>query len=170
MNLNQWITQNYKDLEQAVKNITKGDKLTQDLFQECIIILIEYKDQDKIQELIDNNQLKFYFISIVIRQYLSSTSPFHTKFRKQAANASEMDVYNIETVDEQYDHEIDELIKYINKQKDKESWYTKKMLELKFEDGLSYRDISKMTKIPLTSCYNTINAFRNKVRKNHGCK
>ena len=167
MTLNNWITQNYKDLKQAAKNITKGSELTDDLLQECVLILLEYKDQNKIQQLIDNNQLKYFFVSIVIRQYVSTTSPFYTKHRKQAANRSETDVYQMPVQDEEYDHDIDTLINYINKEKDGEAWYTKKMIELKFEQGLSYREISKMTNIPVTSCFNTINTFRKKVKNKY---
>ena len=167
MNLNQWITTNYKDNLQSVKNITKGHQLTDDLYQECLLVLLEYKDQDKLQQLIDNNQLKYFFLSIVLRQYISTTSPFHTKYRKQQQNTSDKDVYQLPIEDEAYDHDIDTLIGYINNEKETQSWYTKKMLELKFEKGMSYREISKMTQIPLTSCYNTINTFRNKVKEKY---
>jgi DNA-directed RNA polymerase specialized sigma24 family protein len=167
MTLNNWITQNYKENLQSVKNITKGSELTDDLYQECILILLEYKDPNKIQELINNNQLKYFFISIVIRQYVSTTSPFHTKYRKHAANTSDVDVYQMPVQDEEYDHDIDTLINYINKEKDTEAWYTKKMIELKFNENMSYRDISKMTGIPVTSCFNTINTFRKKVKNKY---
>lgn len=167
MNLNEYITKNYTELYQSVKNITKGNELADDLYQECILVLLEYKDKDKIQQLVDSNQLKYFFISIAIRQYISTTSPFHTKYRKHQQNTSDKDVYQLPIEDDQYDHDIDTLINYINKEKETQSWYTKKMLELKFEHNMSYREISKMTQIPLTSCYNTINTFRNKVKEKY---
>lgn len=167
MNVNEYITKNYEELYQCIKNITKGNELSDDLFSECILILLEYKDANKINELANSGQLKYFFISIAIRQYISTTSPFFTKYRKHQQNTSDKDVYQLPIEDEQYDHDIDTLINYINKEKETQSWYTKKMLELKFEHNMSYREISKMTQIPLTSCYNTINTFRNKVKEKY---
>jgi DNA-directed RNA polymerase specialized sigma24 family protein len=170
MDLNEWITVNHQSNLREIKKICKNDTLYEELYQECIVILLEY-DKEKIQGLIDRAQLKFFFISIVLRQYISTTSPFHVKFRKSNQSHSERDVYNIEILDEEYDHQKDELIAFINKQKDAEEWYTRELLRLKFEEGLSYRKISKLTKIPTTSIYNTINKFREDViEKHHGRK
>lgn len=169
MDLNEWITVNHRANLKEIKKICKGHFLYEELYQECIIILLEY-DKEKIQGLIDREQLKFFFISIVIRQYISTTSPFHVKFRKHAQNSSEKDVYNMEIQDEEYDHQKDELINFINEQKNAEEWYTKELLRLKFEEGLSYRKINKLTKIPTTSIYNTINKFRTDTIEKYGSK
>lgn len=52
-----------------------------DLCQMVYLILLEY-DEDKLQDLWENNQIKFFLARIIINQYRSSNSPFHATFRK----------------------------------------------------------------------------------------
>lgn len=53
----------------------------QDLSQMVYLILLEY-DEKKLQDLWENNQMHFFIARIIINQYNSVTSPFHTIFRK----------------------------------------------------------------------------------------
>lgn len=52
-----------------------------DLAQMVYLILLEY-DETKLQDLWDNNQISFFLARIIINQYRSSNSPFHTIYRK----------------------------------------------------------------------------------------
>ena len=52
-----------------------------DLVQEVYVILLEYKPE-KIIELWQNKQLKFFIVGIIKRQYHSKTSPFYKKYKK----------------------------------------------------------------------------------------
>ena len=53
----------------------------QDLSQMVYLILLEY-DEKKLQDLWINNQMHFFIARIIINQYNSVNSPFHTKVRK----------------------------------------------------------------------------------------
>lgn len=53
----------------------------EDLSQMVYLILLEY-DERKLQDLWDNDQMNFFIARIIINQYNSSNSPFHTLFRK----------------------------------------------------------------------------------------
>ena len=53
----------------------------QDLSQMVYLILLEY-DENKLQDLWINNQMHFFIARIIVNQYNSVTSPFHTIFRK----------------------------------------------------------------------------------------
>lgn len=53
----------------------------QDLSQMVYLILLEY-DEKRLQDLWINNQMHFFVARIIINQYNSVTSPFHTIFRK----------------------------------------------------------------------------------------
>ena len=53
----------------------------QDLSQMVYLILLEY-DEKKLQDLWINNQMHFFIARIIVNQYNSVTSPFHTIFRK----------------------------------------------------------------------------------------
>ena len=52
-----------------------------DLCQMVYLVLLEY-DEDKIRDLWENQQINFFLARIIINQYRSSNSPFHTIFRK----------------------------------------------------------------------------------------
>lgn len=52
-----------------------------DLCQMVYLILLEY-DEDILRDLWDNDQINFFLARIIINQYRSSNSPFHTIFRK----------------------------------------------------------------------------------------
>lgn len=52
-----------------------------DLCQMVYLILLEY-DEAKIQDLWDNRQMNFFLARIILNQYRSSNSPFHSLFRK----------------------------------------------------------------------------------------
>lgn len=53
----------------------------QDLSQMVYLILLEY-DEKRLQDLWENNQMHFFIARIIINQYNSVNSPFHTMFRK----------------------------------------------------------------------------------------
>ena len=53
----------------------------EDLSQMVYLILLEY-DEKKLQDLWINNQMHFFIARIIINQYNSVNSPFHTIFRK----------------------------------------------------------------------------------------
>ena len=53
----------------------------QDLSQMVYLILLEY-DEKRLQDLWINNQMHFFIARIIINQYNSVNSPFHTMFRK----------------------------------------------------------------------------------------
>lgn len=52
-----------------------------DLSQMVYLILLEY-DEKKLQDLWENDQMNFFVARIIVNQYRSSNSPFHTTFRK----------------------------------------------------------------------------------------
>lgn len=53
----------------------------QDLSQMVYLILLEY-DEKKLQDLWEHNQMHFFIARIIVNQYNSVNSPFHTIFRK----------------------------------------------------------------------------------------
>ena len=70
-------------VEALVENIAHHS-LTADLKDLCqmvYLILLEY-DEDKLQDLWEHNQMRFFLARIIVNQYRSSYSPFHIQFRK----------------------------------------------------------------------------------------
>ena len=70
-------------VEALVENIAHHSLTAdlKDLTQMVYLILLEY-DETKLQDLWDNNQISFFLARIIINQYRSSNSPFHTIYRK----------------------------------------------------------------------------------------
>ena len=60
-------------------NVSPND--IDDLVQEVYVILLEYR-AEKIIELYNNKQLKYFLVGILKRQYHSNTSPFYKKYKK----------------------------------------------------------------------------------------
>jgi hypothetical protein len=167
-NLNEYLQTNYKELKKVTNNITKNNELSEDLYHYCLIILLEY-DRVKMDEIVRKNHVKYFFISILLKQWNSSTSPFYKHYRKSTAQSVEyFEIYDF--IDEEYDHEIDEKIAFIKEELKNESWYTQQVLKLKGEDGLSYGDINKLTKIPRSSLFGTVDNFRKKIREKYECR
>ena len=70
-------------VEALVENIAHHS-LTADLKDLCqmvYLVLLEY-DEEKLQDLWENDQINFFLARVIINQYRSSNSPFHTIFRK----------------------------------------------------------------------------------------
>ena len=70
-------------VEDMVQNIAHHtlDADLKDLAQMVYLILLEY-DESKLQDLWENEQMGFFLARIIINQYRSSNSPFHTIYRK----------------------------------------------------------------------------------------
>lgn len=81
--------------------ITKNNSLCDDLFQECILILLE-KTEAQIVELYSRNELQPYFIRIVQNSYNSKTSPFFKKYKLKIEFRSEI---GSEEIESKYDYD-----------------------------------------------------------------
>lgn len=70
-------------VEGLVENIAHEEMNAdlKDLAQMVYLILLEY-DEAKLRDLWDNGQMDFFIVRIILNQYRSSNSPFHTIFRK----------------------------------------------------------------------------------------
>lgn len=68
-----------------------------DLVQMVYLILLEY-DEQKLQDLWSNHQMSFFLARIIINQFRSSNSPFHTTFRKFQERSA--DITGMDWVDE----------------------------------------------------------------------
>ena len=88
-----------KVVEQMVCNIAHQSLTAdmQDLSQMVYLILLEY-DERKLQDLWNNNQMSFFLARIIINQFRSSNSPFHTIFRKFQEKSA--DITGMDWIDE----------------------------------------------------------------------
>lgn len=77
----------------------KGNDID-DLTQEVYLILMEY-DSNKIIELWDNKQMKFWLVRVITNQYFSKNSPFYKKYKKYY-QLIDGNIVNNDTENEEY--------------------------------------------------------------------
>jgi hypothetical protein len=142
-----------KELRQICKKI--GGNLSDDLFQELMIILLEY-NETKLVDIYNKGYYKWFLVKTLTNQFNSNSSPFNKKYRPK-------DIDFI--ISETYDHSIDITIDKINKQLNKLHWYDRELFKAYIESG-SYRKLSKQTDIPFNSISRTINHVKNFIRDN----
>ena len=90
---------NDKMVEIMVSNIAHQSLTAdlKDLVQMVYLILLEY-DEKKLQDLWQNQQMSFFLARIIINQFRSSNSPFHTIFRKFQERSA--DITGMDWIDE----------------------------------------------------------------------
>ena len=140
-----------KELKQICRKI--GGNLAEDLFQELMLILLEY-DKEKLLSICNKGYYKWFLVKTLTNQFNSNSSPFAKKYRPK-----EIDF--ILTSD--YDHNIDILIDKIDKQLNKLHWYDRELFKAYVESG-SYRKLSKQTDIPFNSISRTVNYVKTYIR------
>ena len=140
-----------KELKQICRKI--GGNLAEDLFQELMLILLEY-DKEKLLSIYNKGYYKWFLVKTLTNQFNSNSSPFAKKYRPK-----EIDFI----LTSEYDHNIDILIDKIDKQLNKLHWYDRELFKAYVESG-SYRKLSKQTDIPFNSISRTVNYVKTYIR------
>lgn len=102
---NNVITELYrkKTVKELIKNMKVNQLDVDDLEQEIYMILLEY-NKDKIIDMYNNKQLKFFIVNIINKQYYSKTSPYYKKYKKYYSIVDENVINTMDVIDE-YDEE-----------------------------------------------------------------
>ena len=80
-----------KMVETAVTNIAKTNSDTlKDLSQEIYLDLLS-KDEDKIINLYETNQLRFFIVRMILNNLFSKNSPFYQTFKKSTNTTVNID-------------------------------------------------------------------------------
>lgn len=70
-----------KVVEELCRNIGVSSNYIDDLTQEVYLIMLEY-DQEKLKEIYERGDIKYWLTRVITNQYCSNTSPFYKKYRK----------------------------------------------------------------------------------------
>ena len=77
-------------VEQIVSNIAKSsDDLLNDLVQEIYLDLLQ-KDEDKIINLYETNQMRYFITRMIINNLHSTNSPYWCKYKRFTQNMNEI--------------------------------------------------------------------------------
>lgn len=152
---NQIIEQLYKDkdIAQGIAKMQPVD-LQDDLRQEMFLVLCEMPDE-KFFQMHNDGYLKFFLVRTMLNMIKSDRSTFHNKFRKVY---TEVDM-TMERSEEQ-DHDFEELSFKLRKSLDVLHWYEKEIFRLYSENGKNILKLSRETKIPYRSLFNTVRKVR----------
>lgn len=131
--------------------------LQEDLKAEVGLILCELPE-NRLIELADKNELKFFTVRIVLNLIKSFNSPFYKKFRKlQTVELSNIEIACDSDLDVKITREL--ALDHI----DNLYWYDKEMLMLYLKHG-NYRAIETETGIPWESAYKSIQKACKEIR------
>lgn len=110
MNKDKIITELYnsKELDKVISNITRGHYLKDDLKSELFYILCKMP-YEKLATAKEKGYLLYLCINILKKQYHSSTSPFHRKYRV-FNKASELDINIVDDNDKDPYLEFEEFV------------------------------------------------------------
>ena len=142
-----------KELRQICRKI--GGNLSDDLFQELMVILLEY-NQEKLIDIYNKGYYKWFLVKTLTNQFNSNSSPFNKKYRPKHVD---------HIISDSYDHSIDIMIDKVNNKLNQLHWYDRELFKAYIESG-SYRKLSKQTDIPFNSISRTINHVKNYIRNN----
>lgn len=137
------------------------EHLRDDLRSEVMLILLE-SPEDKIKQMHERRELKFFTVRIILNLIQSKTSGFYKRYRQQLTEITdrfateEQDIEERETREQLEEKAIGEI--------DNLYWYNKELLQLWMQHG-NYRAIQKITKIPHSSAYKTIQASIEQIKQ-----
>jgi DNA-directed RNA polymerase specialized sigma24 family protein len=160
--INCFINRNYYELKKITKKITGNHELTEDLLHEVLLQILN-KDEVKLKSF-DDKSITYYFVSILRINWISKTSPFHYKIRKNNENLKSFD-YNMEITEEQYDWEREHLIQMMEISYTELNFFQKGLLELYLVLG-SVNKVAQQTEIPKSSVIKQIRKAKDIIKQN----
>jgi hydroxymethylpyrimidine pyrophosphatase-like HAD family hydrolase len=159
----EYITKNYYELLSISKKVTRGHELSQELLHEVLLQLME-KKCIKLKKYDDNN-IKYYITAIIKINWISRTSPFFYRIRKERITYQELK-YDMEIIDtQQEDFERQQLFDILEQEFTELDWFKKSLMEMYLTLG-SLKKVSTKTQIPLTSIARYIKESKTQIRDN----
>jgi len=167
MTCNEWIQNNYTNICEWSKNITRGDQLSKELAHYAIWQMLEHPKREALamRERDFPDTLKYFMLSIIRNSWYGKKSPFSLVEKQHRTDIGQVK----KTIDEksfwdsvanakheEYDYYKDELIDAIytilnemSKSTDRE-WYLAKLFKMWIEFQ-NFSEMSRITGIPRTS-------------------
>ena len=139
-------------------NITSG-KGNDDLFSFVIEEL--YKcDQDRIDEIIKNGDMRWYIIRIMVNQYHSKTSRYYYKYKKYYEYHTTTTIECLSADNTQYNikqkQEVEERLEWIEEKLKDLYWFDAEVFKIYYREGFSLNQMQKETKINRNTLHKAI--------------
>jgi len=157
--LNKYLIENYDKLKDMAFNIA-GRKGKDDLLSFVIEEL--YKcDQDRIDEIIEKNQLTFYIARVMLNQYHSKTSRYYYKYNKYYEYHTTTTIESITADNTEYTikdkKEVEERLEWIEDKLKDCYWFDSEVFKVYYLEEHSLNSMAKATKINRNTLFKAIN-------------
>jgi len=156
--LNKYLIENYDKLKDMAFNIA-GNNGKDDLLSFVIEEL--YKcDQDRIDEIIEKNQLTFYIARVMLNQYHSKTSRYYYKYNKYYEYHTTTTIESISADNVDYtikDKElVEERLDWIEDKLKDLYWFDAQVFKVYYLENHSLNSMAKATKINRNTLFKAI--------------
>jgi|TARA_R110001592_G_scaffold227461_4_gene483691 DNA-directed RNA polymerase specialized sigma24 family protein len=157
--LNEYLIENYDKLKDMAFNIA-GRKGKDDLLSFVIEEL--YKcDQDRINEIIEKNQLTFYVARVMLNQYHSKTSRYYYKYNKYYEYHTTTTIESITADNTEYTikdkKEVEERLEWVEDKLKDCYWFDSQVFKVYYLEEHSLNSMAKATKINRNTLFKAIN-------------
>ena len=157
--LNKYLIENYDKLKDMAFNIA-GRKGKDDLLSFVIEEL--YKcDQDRINEIIEKNQLTFYIARVMLNQYHSKTSRYYYKYNKYYEYHTTTTIESITADNTEYTikdkKEVEERLEWVEDKLKDCYWFDSQVFRVYYLEEHSLNSMAKATKINRNTLFKAIN-------------
>jgi len=157
--LNKYLIENYDKLKDMAFNIA-GRKGKDDLLSFVIEEL--YKcDQDRINEIIQKNQLTFYIARVMLNQYHSKTSRYYYKYNKYYEYHTTTTIESITADNTEYTikdkKEVEERLEWVEDKLKDCYWFDSQVFKVYYLEEHSLNSMAKATKINRNTLFKAIN-------------
>jgi len=161
--LNNYLVENYNKLKDVAYNITNG-KHNDDLLSFVIEEL--YKcDQERINEIINKNQMTFYVVRVMLNQHHSKTSRYHYKYRKyyeyHVSGITESISPDNTEKNTEHKQEVEQRLEWIEEKLKDIYWFDAECFGIYYREGYSLSEMAKETKINKNTLYKAIKNVKN---------
>lgn len=160
--IEKYISNNYYQLLNIAKKITKNHDLTQELLHEVILQLYN-KEKITLKEYNDD-QIRYYIVAVIRINWNSQTSPFYYKIRKESAKYVDITtVYDLAD-DEQEAYEKQMILDILEESWTELDWFRKSLMEMYMCLG-SMKKVATKTRIPVSSISRYIKESRQQIKQ-----
>ena len=133
----------------------------EDIVQDCYLRIYKYAKPNKI---VKEGKVNKAFMFMVLRNHYITHCKDLAKLRR--VNLDEAPEPEQQNEDLQYKKAQNKFFNKLEQEQANWDWYDKMLFNHYMESGKSYRDISKNTKISLTSICNTMSNCKERIREN----
>jgi RNA polymerase sigma factor (sigma-70 family) len=162
-----YIRENYESIVEIAKVITQGRKPDYEDLAHEVILSVLTGNRDKMNLLVEKNQMRYWIIRLCINNYRSNTSRYHYKYRKpneRHLKAKEHLNY-IKKLDEVQEKKWNEvLLNFIEEKLQDVDWFEKNCFAIYYGDKHSLNSMAKETGISRNTLYRAISDVRNYIK------